>query len=839
MIQKAVIFLCCLLAAASDSYAQAPKQLKEVVIKGKADIRAKGDTLEYDAAHYKTKENAVVEELLRKLPGVRIDRAGNIIAQGETVLKVLVDGKEFFGNDPAIATRNLPANMVDKIQVLDKKSDQAAFTGIDDGKSTKTINIVTKKEMKKGHFGNVSAGAGNRERYEAGMNVNSFAGDKQLSFLFKANNVNKSGFSAAELLRLAGNNPEIFDQLPPYAMAEILKMKGVQATSDGPEELAQLSNPTGLNNTQYGGVNFNNDFANNTALRSSYFYNRFASRNNYSSHRLYQLPDTSYHYYQQGNDADVSNNHRVNASIDIPVNARNSIKISPIFNSIHSIHTDQRSFRSMNETQTQLLNDGTQYRHSNTNSWQATADILLRHKFRQERHTLSLTVTPAWLNNNGLTQNTSFNNIYNIKIPQTDSIHQQLHIQGRGFSVTNQLVYTIPLSRIYTLQLSEDFNYSSTQQLQSALNFDPVLQQYAQPDERYHDNFSGTNVRSAPGIALSAKYKRFSYTAATSLQTNRQQSDSRVYHYRVSNIYHTLLPNIYARYQFSPARKISFNYQTNVLLPGLSQLQSLPDISDPVYIRQGNPYLKPAIRRSVQASYLFTNASSGSYTNITANGSMVSRQFTDYAVTDSSGKQRISTINANGYANTNISFQHFFKTDEEGSGITYGILASYNAYPSLFNGIQSNNKQYSIAPDISFNYYPASFLNISAHINTAWNHSSLLQKPYWLFNYDLSAIATLPWNMQAESEWTGYTTSGLSNNYNSTALLWNVSLNKNIGKKYAVKIAATDLLRQNKNIMRMVRGGYTEDQQNTILGQYFMASLIYQIRSFKKSNSSH
>lgn len=839
MIQKAVIFLCCLLAAAGNSYAQAPKQLKEVVIKGKADIRAKGDTLEYEAAHYKTKENAVVEELLRKLPGIRIDRAGNIIAQGERVLKVLVDGKEFFGNDPTIATRNLPADMVAKIQVLDKKNDQAAFTGIDDGKSTKTINIVTKKEMKKGHFGNVSAGAGNRERYEAGMNINSFAGDKQLSLLFKANNVNKSGFSAAELLRLAGNNPEIFDQLPPYAMAEILKMKGVQATTNNPEELAELSNPTGLNNTQYGGINFNNDFASNTALRNSYFYNRFASRNSFSSHRLYQLPDTSYHYYQQGDEADVSNNHRVNASIDIPIDARNSIKISPVFNSIHSTHTSQRSYHSMNATQTELLNEGIQYNHTNTDSWQSAADILLRHKFRRERHTLSLSVTPAWLHNNNVTQNTSFNNIYNIKIPQADTIQQQLHVQSQGFSMANHLVYTIPLSRTYTLQLSGDFNYSRTQQQQSAFNFDPVLQQYTQPDERYHDNFSVTNTRSAPGIALSAKYKRFSYTVEAALQTNRQQSVSHIHGYQTSNIYHTLLPDINARYQFSPARKISFNYQTNVLLPTLSQLQSLPDISDPVYTRQGNPYLEPAIRRSIQASYLYTNASSGSYTSISANGSVVAGQFTDDAVTDSSGKQRITTINANGNANTNISFQHFFKTDNAGSGITYGLQLSYNAYPSLFNGIQSNNKQYSIAPDISFNYYPASFLNISAHINTAWSNSSLLSKPYWLFNYDLSAIATLPWNMQAESEWTGYTTSGLSNNYNSTALLWNASLSKTIGKKYTLKIAATDLLRQNKNIMRMVRGGYTEDQRNTILGQYFMASLIYQIRSFKKSNSSH
>lgn len=840
MIQKIALTLCGLLILVYSGYTQAPKQLKEVVVKGKADIRAKGDTLEYDAAHYKTKDNAVVEELLRKLPGVRVDRAGNIIAQGETVQKILVDGKEFFGNDPTIATRNLPADMVSKIQVLDKASDQAAFTGVDDGHNTKTINIITKKDRKKGYFGNVSAGGGTSDRYDAGMNVNSFSGNQQLSLLLKSNNVNKSGFSASELLRMAGNNPEIFDQLPSYALSEVLKMKGVQAITSDPEEVAQLTNPTGLNNTLYGGVNYNNDFAHDVALRSSYFFNRFNSQNNYDYQRYYQLPDTAYHYRQQGNEKEVNNNHRVNGSIYLPLNKNSSIKISPGVYTLQSSQTSERTYTSFNNDLTQLLNEGIQYNHTTQHSLQSTADILFQHKFLKERNTLSVTISPTWLKGDEQSQNIAYSHIYNIKAPSADTIHQQLNKQNQGFLLNNNIVYTLPLSTNYTLQLGENFYYNNTRHQQTALNYDQQQQAYTLPDARYDDDLTATVYKSSPAVTLSAKYKRFNYTAEMALQTAWQQGQSATKQYRINNTYHTLLPRIYAKYQFSRARKISLDYRTDALLPTVSQLQPVTDISDPLYIRKGNTGLQPAIRRSLQASYLVTNAGTGSYTNIQLNESTVQHQFTDYHITDSStGKQLIYPVNTNGYANTNISFQHFFKTDEEGSGITYGVQLTYNAYPSWFNGILRKNRQYSLSPDVNFNYYPNNYLNITAHINTAYNNNPLLQQRYWLFNYDLSAIATLPWNMQAESEWIGYTTSGLSKNYNTTSILWNATLSKSIGKKYTLKAMATDLLRQNKNIRRFMRDGYTEDQRNDLLGQYYMVSLVYQLRNFKKIKSSH
>lgn len=169
-------------------------QIEEVQVTASIPVVVKQDTIEFDAKSIKVRENAVVEDLLKKVPGVEVAKDGSVKAQGETITKVKIDGKEFFGNDPLLATKNLPADMVDKIQVIDELSDQAQFTGIDDGSRTKILNITTKSGMKKGYFGNSTLGYGSDDRYDASLNVNKFNNDQQLSFVGQFNNINKQNF---------------------------------------------------------------------------------------------------------------------------------------------------------------------------------------------------------------------------------------------------------------------------------------------------------------------------------------------------------------------------------------------------------------------------------------------------------------------------------------------------------------------------------------------------------------------------------------------------------------------------------------------------------------------
>src|SRR5258705_1460035 len=180
------------------------KSMNEVVVTDDAPVKIKQDTVEFKADAFKTKPNATVEDLLKKVPGMQVDKDGTVKAQGEQVQKVYVDGKEFFGNDPKLATKNLTADMVESVQVFDDMSDQAKFSKIDDGSKQKAINIKLKKDKKKGYFGKVLVGVGTNSRFETNLSLNHFNGDKQLSVLANANNINKQGFSFSDIVTAMG-----------------------------------------------------------------------------------------------------------------------------------------------------------------------------------------------------------------------------------------------------------------------------------------------------------------------------------------------------------------------------------------------------------------------------------------------------------------------------------------------------------------------------------------------------------------------------------------------------------------------------------------------------------
>lgn len=813
------------------------RDLKEVVVESRIPIRMKGDTVEYNASQFKTRDNAVVEDLLKKLPGVKVDQGGNITAQGETVEKVLVDGKEFFGNDPAIATKNLPADMVAKIQVLDKASDQEEFTGIDDGNKVKTINIVTKKNSKKGYFGNISAGIGPDGKYDGGLNINSLVGEQQFSLLFKANNVNKSGFSASELIRMVSSNPELFNNLPAAAIAELSKMKGVHINSDDPSEKVQLARPTGINNTQYGGVNYNNDWGDALKLRSSYFYNRFTSGNNYNYDRHYLLADTAYNYLQNGRSQQENNNHRGNATVDVKLDKYNSLKISPVISSNTSTISSNRTYRSYSADNTLLLNEGEQELNSKNTNTNVTADILYRHRFGKPGRAFSMTVTPGYLRLENNSLNIARNQYHNVGT--IDSINQQTTGHSNNYSLNSNLIYTEQLSKHTALRLTEQFNISQGDYQQMAYNINHADGRYSLPDERYSDIYNSTVTRNIVDIAVAGRYKNFNYTVGLSMENSQLKGSSDYKTYRLSGHYNTLLPHLYARYRFSRSKYLTINYNSHAVLPGLTQLRPLEDISDPLYIKKGNPDLQQAVNHSMTLAYLANNIHRNTFTNIQLRMSAVRDQFTDEYAIDSSGRQIISPINANGYFSGSLHGERSVPLGDNGSNLSFGAELVYNRYPSYFNALADNIRQWGVTPDFNLNYYPVNSLSVTLRGNATWNdrHSeanSASNLQYWFLNYGLDLMATLPWKMSADAGMECYTTTGLSGAYNNTVALLNAGIAKDISKQFSIRLEGHDLLNQNKSFNRLARNGYTEDRQNNVLGRYYMLSLICKLRHFTK-----
>ncbi|SDL82132.1 Outer membrane receptor proteins, mostly Fe transport [Pedobacter steynii] len=818
-------------------------QLKEVVIKddGPA-VSMKGDTIEYNAAKFKTKDNAVVEDLLRKLPGVNIDKTGTIKAQGEVVQRVLVDGKEFFGSDPSIATRNLPADMIQKVQVLDKNSDMAEFTGVADGKQQKTINLITKKNRKRGYFGNLNGGLGDAGHYEAGLNVNSFVNEAQMSLIMKGNDVNKSGFSTTELIRLLSQNPEMFNSLPPSALSELTKMKSVKIEGNS-EALAELARPSGLTDTKYGGLNFNNDWSDRLKLRSSYFFNDNRTTDKFDNSRQYLLQQSPYNYLQSGTKTNHTNNKRIDLSTDVKLSNRSSIKISPRVNLSNADRNSDQTFSSATVgTNPVPLNDGTQLFKSNSSNNIVSGNTLFKHRLTKAGRTLVFETTPEYFQSKSNYLNQSANNLYTDNRKTTENTDQQTLSTGNIYNLNNNLVYTEPISSKYLLQAGQQFYYSHGKYLRQVNNRNVGNGNYDNPVPALSDNYTSDRIEYNSKLSVSGNYKKFNYTVGAGFKQSQVRGSSLLRNYRVDQHYRALLPSAYATYKVSASQKLVLNYAMETNMPSVSNLQPIEDNIDPLFTRKGNPDLGQ--EKSQRLSLAFNSFQLGSGNSVYAsfNLNWFNQQITDHTITDATtGKQLITPVNVSGNYRYGLNMGKTIRLDGNGSSLTAEVNGSYSKSSLMNNNLLSNIRTLSVSPELSVNYYLGNKVSFSGRGSASWNtrrfsRLTTLPAENWLLSYGLESIVILPLKMSLEGSIDGFSTPGLSKGYNTNVMVLNTGLNKEFGKQFSVKAEARDLLNRNQSISRVTGNGYIEDKRNNALGRYFQLSAVYKFRHFPKSN---
>lgn len=811
------------------------KNLQEVVIiNNEPAIQMKGDTIEYNAGKFKTKENAVVEDLLQKMPGMRIERDGSIKAQGETVKQVLVDGKEFFGSDPAIATKNLPADMISKVQVFDKKSDMANFTGVEDGIRDKTINLVTKKNRKKGYFGNLQAGLGTQDRYEGGANVNSFVGDKQFALLAKANNVNKSGFSSGELMQMLMKNPDMMGNLPPFVTGELMKTKGVQISGGDPSAMNQILRPSGYTDTRYGGLQFNFDPTDKLKWRSSYFYNGSLTKNDFGSDRQHFLQDTAYINQHEGSSRQRSDNHRLSLSQEIKLNDKNILKITPNASITQASGNSAQNYRSMSIDRTKILNEGVQETRSASDNKAARADMLFMHRFEKARRSWTLSVSPEYLKSTYQNFNRSNNTYFNAGGLE-EKIDQRTDGHSETFGLNGNFSYSEPLGKLLTLQLTDEIRFNQGDHSRIVRAFDQ--HEYSQIDDRYSDIYHTNTFRHTPSIALSMGNKKFSGRVGAGWEFMRQRGNSGMKGYQIDQSYAAPAPNLFLNYNITRQQKLSFNYNINNNMPGIAQLQPLEDNSDPLFIRRGNPNLTLQVDHSINLSYGFQSLDfkRGLYINMI--GNITRNKITDSYILDTvSGKQLISPINVNGDYSAGVNGGFFMQLGKNGSSLDVGISLTYANNVNYANGLKNNNQSLGIAPDVRLHYYFGDNVVFDVRGNANYNSRRFAgtKENSWMFNYSSNLLWNLPWKFSLEAESEHYTTTGLSSGFNTTISLVNAGLTKNLGSKFSIKLEGKDLLQQNQSISRTTGPGFIEDSRNTMLGRYFLLSAIYKLKYFPK-----
>lgn len=809
------------------------RTLDEVVVNAESPpVTLIGDTIQYNAGSFKTQANASVEQLLKKMPGIQVDKDGTVKAQGQKVNRVLVDGKEFFGTDPKLATKNLPADAVDKVQVYDRLSDAAQLTGFDDGNSEKTINLKLKQDKKKGLFGKASAGGGTKDRYEGRFNVNSFKGARQLSAIGMANNTNAEGFSFMDLMNFTG-------ELNRMRQNGSGNASFANNADDPISALTGSGNSNGIKTIWGGGINYNNIIGNKTDFTSNYFYNRYNPHLESSLQRQYFLPDSSYFYNQRSTSDNLNNNHRLNLGADIAIDSFHSVKLSSSIGYQETRNKSNSNYETLTEDK-QLANQGFSDSYSSGHGTNFRNDILFRKKFHQKGRTLSLGLQTSLNKSENNGSLLSVNNFYThgASQPDYDSINQRNTIQGDLKSYTLRAVYTEPLFRHSLLELS--LGHSNTSNTSDKVTYDYNGQsgKFDRLNEDLTNNFENTYGYTNAGVRLRSRQKKFSLAAGLNWQYAALEGNilAGTKDSVIRKTFTNLLPSLRFKYDFTRHRNLSINYAALTNQPNVSQLQPVPDISDPLNIRDGNPYLKQEYTHAVQLSYVSVDPFRNKHLFAFFNLQETQHKIVDYHTVDSSGVKHTMPVNVNGVYNMTGNINWGLPVRALKGTIDFSSNMGYSKTEQFINTVSNTIRTFTLGPSARLDLNPSDKLDLSFsagfnYYNTAYSLQSALSTNYFSQRYEGEVNWQLPANFLLNTSFTYTINSQRADGFNTSVPLCNASFSRQFLRfnRGELKLSVFDILNKNVGINRTSNQSYIEDSRTKNLQRFFLLSFTYSL----------
>ncbi len=819
------------------------KVLAEVVVRNEAPpVTLINDTIQYNAGSFKVQPNASVEQLLKKLPGVKVEKDGSIKAQGEKVDKVLVDGKEFFGNDPKIATKNLPADAVDKVQVYDKQSDQAQLTGFDDGNYEKTINLKLKKDKKKGLFGKVNAGAGTTERYEGKFNVNSFKGARQLSAIGMGNNTNAEGFSFMDILNFTGE------------LARMQRGGGgninINISSD--EAAAMGINSGGRNNginTNWGGgFNYNNIIGNKLDWQSNYFYSRNNPNQEAHIQRQYFLPDSAYFYNQNSFADNLGNNHRFNLNTLYQIDSLNSIRIIPSLSFQKTDNRSQTDYQTLSEDKV-LTNEGFSNNTATNKGYNFKNDIIWRKKFARKGRTFSLTLQTNLNESNGDGSLSSINSFYNPNgsLNKRDTLNQVSTTRGdlRGYNA--KAVYTEPIWKKSLLEFSAGISDSKSTSEKITHDYNKLNGKYDQLNSSLTNDFENAYSYTNAGLRIRTQKKKYSYAFGLSRQQAELEGKIIMSGNKdsiISKMFRNVLPNARFQYNFSKFKTLSLSYSTATNQPSMSQLQPVPDNSNSLNIKEGNPDLKQEYNHNIMGHFNLISPYKNRNFFLFFNMQATQNKIVNYDTVNQLGVKRTKPVNVNGVYNisSNISYSmpvHFLKGTVEISS-NMGLFKT----KQFINKVGNNIRTLSFGPELRLDMNPTEKLNVAAgasynYDKTKYSLQSALNTSYLSQEYNASIDWQMPKQFFFATDFTYTINSQRAAGFNTKVPIWNASISKQMLKynRGEIKFSVVDLLNRNIGISRNTNNNYIEDSRVKTLRQFFLLSFTYSLSKTGLNNA--
>jgi len=809
------------------------KLLEEVIVRGNRSMFTRGDTTVFTADSFKVAEGANVEELLKKLPGIQVDRNGQITAMGETVKKVLVDGEEFFGSDPGIATKNLQANVVQEVQVYDRKSDQANFTGIDDGTRDKTLNLKLKEDKKRGYFGKIDAGGGimegaetskDKDRYYGAAMFNAFKGKRKISAYGITSNTGFMNLSWEDGDRFGGGNS--------------MEMVGDGVFIGGGGD---RNSSNGIPVNYNGGFHYSNKFNEDKhSVNTGYKFVQIDAPGNtkrFSKNFAEGAAPWSTNY--ENNFVTSSKKHALNGTFETKLDSMNSIKLTMGGNMNLSDNQSASHSESTDDDTGNFLNRNENNNRSKLDQKSYNANLLWMHKFKKEFRSISVNAGVNASESKGDALVYSKTAFFNTSVGDSSvTIDQQNLVNNNNNNITSRIAYTEPLAKNFYMETSYSFATNKRQN-----NRDIFAKgsggMYNDKIDSLSNDYEFNDISNSPGVSFRLTHKKLNASVGTVVGFTKYSQLNKTTGAGNDFNFTNHFPRANISYQIKPSERFWFSYNGNTSAPSLEQMQPIRNNTDQLNQYIGNPDLRPSFRHSFNTSYSSWKMLNQRSIWISLNGSFTQNAFSTLSNVRN-GARTTQTVNANGIYNIGA-YGSYNRLLSKKLNLSMGISPEF----SLSNGvdfISTNNasvaknntrneryllrirasmdkeKKYDfgLAPNISYNIAKGSI-------------SSLANAKYWAWGGDFWSTIYLPKNFELQNNLNAelrQTDKRFPTNNNF--VFWDAELRKWLYKKeLQVKFAAKDILDQRNGYNRNFGSSSFTETYNTILKRHFLLGLVW------------
>ncbi|MDN3676307.1 outer membrane beta-barrel protein [Flavobacterium paronense] len=802
--------------------------LDEVVVKSEIPpIRIKKDTLEFNAASFKVGADANVEALLKQLPGVEISPDGKITVNGKEVNNILVNGKPFFGKDGKIATQNLPAEIIDKVQVVDTKTKAEELTGDNASSKDKTINLTIQEDKNKGFFGKIVGGYGSDKRYESSLLLNYFKGERKISVLASSNNINSVGFSMDEIFDNMGggrNSSVYYDD---------------ENGSFGVNNMRFGGSGDGITQSNLVGVNYQDKWSKKTDVSGNYFFSNAETENNNRTDKTNLLPTGKTFTNSNSFTKTFNNSHNVSLDYEIALDSTSTITIAPKFSKSLFRNRFTKSQVTRDESLAELNSSSNNDIGENENTNFSTEASFVK-KFKKKRRALVINFNTE-IGKNDSFQNTNSTTLFADATP--DDIRKQNNFANqKNNKYTVEVRYGEPLTDSLRLSLTSEVAYNRIKNSLNTFDFDTGTNDYSDFNSAQSNLVNSKELSYFPSTGLILDKAKINGRINIGPQFISFDAQSNYIGTVTNRNKNYVYPKVksYLNYDIGKSKSIYANYNYEVALPEASQVLPFENLSNPLNTLIGNENLKPT-----QIHNLYFNFNNYDYSNRSGYFFYTGIDFRNDAVV-SSTVYDANFKSVTTYENVDLTYGAYlggnwsksFKKEKRTLRFGFGLDLNYNYDQGLTNAVLFESRNFRTSPKVSLTWSIDNLITIApsytyTYTNTDYKNYVIGNAKNFLHKGKIEVTSYFPKHFVVGNDF-GYTyNSNIADGYKKDFYLWNTSVGYNFFKdQLLAKVKVYDMLNQNQNTTRRITSTSIIDSENNVLKRYVMFSLTYKLEKF-------